>query len=399
MKILFHHRTLAKDGQDVHIQELVAALRRAGHEVLVVGPRELSDRRGAVGALKSRLPKAAFQAMELAYSVVAFRRLRDAWRSFQPDFLYERYNLFLLAGMWLKRRYGTRLLLEVNSPLALERAEHGGLALPGLAHWLEGATWRAADAVLPVTAELARFVREKGVPDERIVVVPNGVDRAVFSPRPGLGEAVRSRYGLKGKIVLGFTGFLRPWHGLRTVIDVLAELGAAAPLHFLVVGDGPARTELEAQARARGVANMISITGVVGREGVPSHVAAFDIALQPDVTAYASPLKLFEYMALGRAIVAPNQPNIREVLDHGVNALLFDPRDPGAFRAVVERLCLDAALRTRLGAAACETIDRHGYLWDENARRVVAVARGEPLPAPASAEPEMGEPAPARLAG
>ena len=99
-------------------------------------------------------------------------------------------------------------------------------------------------------------------------------------------------------------------------------------------------------------------------------MSAFDVALQPDVVDYASPLKLFEYLALGRAIVAPDRPNIREVLENGKNSLLFDPAVPGALTESVERLCVDTELRYSLGEAARSTIEEKGFTWENNARRV-----------------------------
>jgi glycosyltransferase involved in cell wall biosynthesis len=91
---------------------------------------------------------------------------------------------------------------------------------------------------------------------------------------------------------------------------------------------------------------------------------------------YASPLKVFEYMAAGRAIVAPDQPNIREVLRDGETALLFDPGKPGALWEAIGRLAGDPALRARLGAAARAEVLSRDLTWAGNARRVVALLRG-----------------------
>lgn len=375
MKILFHHRTVAKDGQAVHIEELTSALRRLGHEVVIVGPpleQERGDDGGFVATLKSHLPKALYELLELAYSVLAFFRLRRAYREHRPDGLYERYNLLQPAGLWLKRLYGVPMLLEVNSPLVYERSRFGGLALEGLARWSENAVWRGADFVLPVTGVLAKFVRDAGVPPERIVVVPNGINRARFAAAPD-SESAKRAVGLEGRLVLGFTGYVREWHGLEAVIDVVADSDPAQGLHLLLVGDGPARPVLEKHAAMRGVADRLTITGIVGRDDVARYVAAFDVALQPKVQPYASPLKLFEYMALGRAIIAPATENIAEILRDGHDALLFDPESPQSFRAALERLCGDPALRRRLGEAARRTIDERQLTWDGNAARVVAL--------------------------
>jgi glycosyltransferase involved in cell wall biosynthesis len=142
-------------------------------------------------------------------------------------------------------------------------------------------------------------------------------------------------------------------------------------MHLLIVGDGPARAGLEALASELGVAERVCFTGVVQRQDMPAHVAAFDIALQPAVVDYASPLKLFEYMAQGKPILAPSQANIREVLTGGKDALLFDGSglEP-ALRALAE----DAPLRERLGAAARETLVARDFTWAGNARRVEAIA-------------------------
>ncbi|HYH23096.1 MAG TPA: glycosyltransferase family 4 protein [Azospirillum sp.] len=380
MKILYHHRTQARDGCIVHIGELIAALRALGHEVVVVappgtegGPAADTGSGGPVDRLRRALPKAAFELLEFLYAFHAFARLYRAFRRHRPDVLYERYNLYTPTGAWLKRLTGLPVLLEVNAPLAHERAAHGGLALTPLARWTERLAWRSADRVLPVTSVLADHVRAAGVPDGRIAVIPNGVDPRRFAADAAHTAAAKARLGLEGRLVLGFTGFVREWHRLEQVVDVLAEPGPGACPHLLLVGDGPARAGIEERARQRGVADRVTVTGVLPHDAIPGHVAAFDIALQPAVTAYASPLKLFEYMQAGRAIVAPDAPNIREVLRHDGNALLFDPADPAAFGHAVRRLCRDGALRARLGAQARATIAERQLTWDGNARRVAAL--------------------------
>jgi glycosyltransferase involved in cell wall biosynthesis len=246
---------------------------------------------------------------------------------------------------------------------------------------------------LPVTRVLAGHVAGAGVAENRIDVIPNGIDPAHF-PVVLSGDAVRARYGLGTRIVIGFTGFMRAWHGVPAVIDVMAELQATHDVHFLLVGDGEDREGLLRAAREKGVDGRITITGIVPRGQIPAHVAAFDIAMQPKATPYASPLKLFEYMALGRAILAPNQPNLREVLRHEDNALLFTTDDGEGMRAGLRRLVTDAALRTKLGAAARASIADGGYTWDSNARRVAAAMIALQKPAAPACAPAESRAAP-----
>lgn len=393
MKILYHHRTASQDGQAVHINELISSLRAQGHEVRIVSPRAAQE--GAMGTevgwvqrLRAMLPKAVYELLELAYSLVAYVRLARMAREFRPDFIYERYNLFLLAGLALKRWARLPLLLEVNAPLAQERGKFGGLGLPWLAHWAEGVVWRGADFVLPVTQVLAERVAARGVPTERIVVIPNGINEEHFAAAPSQ-TAAKDALGWPNALVLGFTGFVRDWHGVDRVVRWLSSSSAPANARLLIVGDGPARAGLEELAQQLALGERVRFTGVVDRQQVPEHVAAFDIALQPAVVAYASPLKLFEYLALAKAIVAPRQPNIEEVLTDGENAVLFDTSDPHALENALSRLCGDATLREHISSGAGTTIARLGLTWHCNARRVADLARRAKATAVAS-EPANG---------
>ena len=131
--------------------------------------------------------------------------------------------------------------------------------------------------------------------------------------------------------------------------------------------------DLRTLAVSLNVTEMVTFAGVAQRAEMPSFVAAFDIALQPYAVPYASPLKLFEYMALGKAVVAPAQANIQEILTHGHDALLFDPDDADGFAASIVRLAGDQALRQLLGKAARETLQAWHLTWRRNAERVTAL--------------------------
>lgn len=377
MRILYHHRIASRDGQAVHVEEIVHALRAAGHDVLLVGPQwieteTLGFEGGLVSHLKRLVPRQVYELLELSYNLIVAVRLLLAVRKFRPDVIYERYNLYMVAGVYVKRMVGVPLLLEVNAPLYLERRRYGGIGLPALARWTERTAWRRADLILSVTAVLGRIVCDEGVDPARVVVIPNGINPERFAAVPD-SAAAKSRLGLDGRIVLGFTGFMREWHGLERLVDVAA---GADDRILLIVGDGPARSLVERRATELGISDRVRITGVVPRDEIASYVRSFDVALQPEVVDYASPLKLFEYLALGRAIVAPDKPNIREVLQHERNALLFRPGDVRAMEAAIERLCADGDLRARLAEEARETIQRRGLTWHANAAAIVRLASG-----------------------
>ncbi|MCX8101184.1 MAG: glycosyltransferase family 4 protein [Geminicoccaceae bacterium] len=374
MRILYHHRLASKDGQLVHVDELVAALRRRGHDVTVLAPPLYEERPfgaagGIVDRLKRLLPAALYELLELGYGLLAALRLLLAVRRVRPDLVYERYSLHTPAGALARFATGVPYLLEVNAPLAEERARFDGLALPRLARAVERRIWRAADRVLVVTAVLAERVRAAGIASERIVVTPNGVDLDRLEAAADR-ERARRALGIGCELVLGFVGFVKPWHGLDPVLDWLARPERSNAL-LLVAGEGPHAPVLRRRAAELGIEARVRFLGVVPRERVPDVVRSFDIALQPAVVDYASPLKLVEYMALGRAILAPDRPNIREILTHGRNAWLVAPE---GLLAGLDRLADDPALRARLGAAARATVLERDLTWDANARRVETLA-------------------------
>ena len=379
MRILYHHRIASRDGQITHIEEMVDALRAEGHEVQVVGPdvhRSDTGQGGSagwVGRLKATLPGAVYELAEAAYSLVAYRRLRAAVAAFRPDVIYERYALFQPAGVWVSRATGIPLLLEVNAPYAIARRKYNQLRLGWLADRFERYTFCGAARVFPVTQVLGDMLVGMGVRPERVRVVPNGINPDNFSKLPST-DAAKARFGLAGRTVIGFIGFVREWDHLDRIVNWLSQRPADDPACLMVVGDGPVRAELEAQARALGIGHKLVFTGVLPRTDVPGAAMAFDVALQTALVPYASPLCLFEYMAMGKAILAPDQANHHEVLVRGVDCMMYQPDAAMGIEQQLDQLLADPELRSRIGQQARQALQDRAYYWAGNARRVVAAA-------------------------
>lgn len=354
---------------------MIRGLREAGHEVEECGPRVYrrdpgqGGSPGWVGLAKAILPQAAYELAELAYSFHSYRQVCAAITTFRPDAIYERYALYNLGGLWAARRFQLPILLEVNSPVAVERGRLRGFRLRSLGLYCEGWAWRNATCVLPVTGVLSEFVRAQGVPPSRIEVIGNAVNLADYAGLPSPDEA-KQTLGLTGKVVIGFTGFVCEWDRLDRILRWLATYQGPEHVHVLVVGDGPVRGTLESQARVLGVGSQLTFTGVLPRAEVPKYAAAFDIALQMALVPYASPLCLFEYLALGKAILAPDQPNHHEVLRPTTDSLLYDPASPSDLEIKLATLVADSALRGRLGAAAKLTVVERGFTWKANGERI-----------------------------
>lgn len=149
-------------------------------------------------------------------------------------------------------------------------------------------------------------------------------------------------------------------------------------MRLMIVGDGPARPDLERQAASPRISSSVEFTGAVPFDEVPKLISEFDIALQPKVVPYASPLKIFDYMAAGLAIVAPDQPNIREVLESRRTALLLDPSGVDAMWRAVAELIERPGMIDHLGSAARSELVSKDYTWRGNADRIMAWAGKDP---------------------
>jgi glycosyltransferase involved in cell wall biosynthesis len=238
----------------------------------------------------------------------------------------------------------------------------------------EQRVWRRAPAYVTITRALADDLAQRYGPRPNVFVVPDGasLDEAAQDRQP---SEVEPNAADRAHAVAGYAGHLYPWKG----VDVLVRAIALAPaLHGLIVGGHPAeqdRGRVDALVAELGLADRVQITGLVPFRDVRTRLRRATILVLPNSASaiserYTSPLKLFEYLALGRPIVASNLPAIREVLTHERTALLVPPDDPPALARALERLAADRTLAASLGGAAFALASH--YTWTERARRLEA---------------------------
>jgi glycosyltransferase involved in cell wall biosynthesis len=314
----------------------------------------------------------------ILYNNELVTELQRRFDSDPPDFIYERASLYGTAGVTAARALNVPLLLELNAPLAVEQSAYRGIGLGALAAQAEVWTLTQADAVLTVSASLRDHVISLGIEPTKVHVIPNGIDPKSFCPgKPD--PNLRARLGLNAGPVLGFVGGLRPWHGVEALPLLLERLAPRhAGLQMVIAGDGQLRPELERALRDRTLSNRVVFTGTVQHEEVPGIIRQFDVALAPysplDHAFYFSPLKVFEYMACGAAVVAAQCGQIPEVVREGETGSLYPPGNLDSFTAACDRLLNDPSLRRTLGQAAANFVRSH-YTWDQNAHRIGELAR------------------------
>lgn len=384
-RILYHHRIRADDGQAVHVRELIRALRNQGHDVdeCALVPKAGEPLRVAEADAEPSswwqrlsLPRAAVEVMEVGYNHKGRQMLRAAARRRPPDFVYERHALHLRCGLDVARELAVPLLLEVNSPMTLEMQRLQKLRLPRRARRTERHVLQNADAVLAVTQVLADMLVELGAPKDRVHVIGNGAEPERYGDDARRAAVdVRARLGLDDvAFALGFVGYMRPWHRLDFVLDVMQRPGLES-LVLVLMGEGPALQPLLERARELRLDGRVRALGVVQPDLLPSHVMACDGALIPAINPYASPLKLFDSLAAGVVTLAPDQSNLRETIDDGENGLLFASGDVDQLYDRLRRVAQDRALARRIGEAGRQRLLERRWTWAGNAERVLDVYR------------------------
>jgi glycosyltransferase involved in cell wall biosynthesis len=325
-------------------------------------------------SVRRRLPPVAKTAVR---DVLHWRRGRrfsinptGPWSGTHVTLVWQRHDLFTTAGVDLARRLGVPSVVFVPAAKVWE-AEQWGTTRPGWGRLLE---WRAerpsllgADLVAcgsqPVVEQIVRL----GVPEERVLLTPTGVDLELFAEPPD-PTTLRRRLGLEDRFVVGWVGSFRRFHALEQAVEAVSAVPGTA---MLLVGDGPERPSIERLARQLGTPAVF--TGTVAHHQLPAHLAAMDAAVvlapvgQP---FHYSPLKLAEYLAAGLPVVAPATGQLAERLTDGVDAIVVPPHDVADLAAALHRLRDDPEERARLGKAARAAAEAE-WSWDHQVRRVI----------------------------
>lgn len=390
MQFIYHHRTRGKAVEGVHIRGIADGLTELGHRVSIVGPpgveigaeESWGGTAGAPGwksrawaAFSRACPEPLFELMEIGYSLAAYPRLVRACKRAQADAIYERYAFFNAAGMLAARSRRIPLLLEVNDSVEVERERRGhSLMFRGVARRIEQSVFRSAAGLFVVSNYLRDLLVDRGIDASKIVVTPNAIDPVRFDPETAGAAAVRERLGLQGRVVIGFVGSFLSWHGIELLMRVVPRILDRHPsAAFLLVGDGARRGPAEEQVAAAGLRDRVRFTGHVPHAEVPGYIATMDVGLMPHSNRFGSPVKIFEYMALGIVPVGPRLGPLQEAIEEDVNGLLFEPENEDALFDTLSRLASDEVLRKRLGTAARQRVlERH--LWVHNSERIASLA-------------------------
>jgi glycosyltransferase involved in cell wall biosynthesis len=299
----------------------------------------------------------------------------------RPGFVYQRYCLNNYAGLKVAHRYRIPFVIEYNgSEVWINRNWGNALKYEELSARIEALNLSAANLVVVVSKAMQEELIGQGIDSAKILVNPNGVNPDRYTPDVD-GTALRRRYGLEGKTVLGFIGTFGRWHGAEVLAEAFGQLLQAHPQHrdtvrLLMIGDGVMMPEVRRRLAKSGAEASTILTGLIAQEQGPEHLAACDILVSPHVPNpdgtpfFGSPTKLFEYMAMGKGIVASDLDQIGEVLRHDMTALLVKPADVKSLCEGMIVLIEDKSLRERLGVnARTDVVSR--FTWEAHTGRII----------------------------
>ncbi len=227
----------------------------------------------------------------------------------------------------------------------------------------------AASCIVCVSEQSKRhLISDWDVSPEKIEVLPNGVDVQLFKPDPGMRAETRACLLLDNQPLVVFVGSFYEWHDVPTLLEAFAKVIVSRPdAHLILVGDGIQRDKMMQQAASLGIEQAAHFVGRVSHVEVPAFMNAADVAVVPVPAMlhdfWLSPMKLFEYMATGKPVVASGMGQIARVIRDDENGFLVQPGDTAMLAYALLKLIEDASLRDRLGQQARKDAVRD-YSWE-----------------------------------
>ncbi len=346
-------------GCSIHVQSVLQTFLQQGHEVELFASRLGGPPLNSLKDIRMHqlphLPKGKTLEMiaerELA-AISANEDLRQALDHCGPfDLVYERYSLWSCTGMEYAQWSQIPAVLEVNAPLMDEQSTHRGLVNRLGAEQMSARTLAASSVIIAVSEEIAHYLQQFDIDPDKIYVIANGVH-----PERYPSDLAPLRPKQANEFVVGFVGTMKPWHDLQTLVQAFRLLYQShLQARLLMVGDGPNRAVIEAEAIAQTSAEAVVMPGLVPPDQIPAYLASMDVAVAPyaaQAPCYFSPLKVYESMAAGLPVVASETGQLAQLLHHGENGILYPPGDVSALAEALKQLLQVPSLRSQLGETA-----------------------------------------------
>lgn len=394
MDVLYHHRTRGKGAEGAHIKGIVTAFRELGHHVTLSSIHNVDPTKPAVKQTKSNtasqnnvehktlktrileltkyMPEFVFETLELLYNIIALRQIRNEIKRKTPTIIYERYSLFMFASVWYAKRKNIPIILEVNDSALVERVRV--LLFKSLACRIEQWIFSNASGLVFISGVFQDLALNnyKNIADS--VISPNAADTNVFDPKKFNALEAKKEYGLDGKIVCGFAGAFHHWHGIDWFVDeCITELKNHPDIVLFLVGDGPRHQYISEQAATNNISDQIIMPGRLEHHEIPNAIATMDFGIIPDSNDYGSPMKLFEFMSMGKGMLVPDFSPITEVVTNNQNSWLFSRGNKEDCIKRFFEIATNPSMQQEVGRNAIEYIETSRQ-WRHNVEQIIKLS-------------------------
>lgn len=335
--------------------------------------------------------------LECFFSTFTFAlKLRTVIKKNKFDALYQRYSLLNATGVLLSMWYKIPLILEYNGSEVWQfnqLAPRKWFKFNFLARVIETLNLTCAHSIVVVSQALKDDLVAKNIDEEKILVNPNGVDTTLYDPASltDIRHTIRTELCINHKFVVGFVGTFSFWHGIETIAALIPETIKRCPnIHFLLIGDGMLKSYLMKEIERTHATQYVTLTGLLPAQTARHYLAACDAFICPtqpnrDGTRFfGSPTKLFEYLSMGKPIVASNLEQLSDVISPAILSTqlsMLENNDqvvgvlvePGDVQHFIDSLCaiahLSKAEHNAIGdRARLKALNR--YSWDEHVSKI-----------------------------
>lgn len=359
---------------------LVDAFVNLGHKTIFAssGPMNLPDETDFYLIEYSKLLRNLPEILTFPYNESSLKAILKIVEKHNPDFFYLHHHDFHYGGSKLKEVTGLPFILHFDSIEYWVKKNWGKLYFGKMLKWCEEIEVAQADAIVTISDVLKKQACEfYNIPPEKVYPVPNGVDTVRFHPEID-GTDVRRKYGLLDKFVVGYSGTFNAYHGVdllaKSAKKILEEIPNST---IFFIGDGALREKVEEILISNGIRNKVAITGLIPYSEVPKHLAACDVLVSPIVhnhkdEFFGTPIKHYEYKAMGKPIIASNLGTLKEIFEHKVNSYVIESDDVDAIVESVKEIYLNPDLAKSISLnARKDAIEKHS--WEVNAKTIIKI--------------------------
>lgn len=361
-------------GNFVHVREFLVNFNKIGGNTILL---KIKGNVTGISSVKTyglnwlKSPRRFWQLYQFMYNFRLYMGGTKIIKQERPDIIHERQTFLGFAGLRLARKFKLPFVCEINAPLSTELGMYYNNFYKLLGNIVQKNIVTNADKIIVVSNELKDYlITMYKINSNRIEVVPNGVDLERFNSSLD-GARIRNVYNLGDTPVVCFVGTLRKWHGIDTLLKAAKMISKINPLvKFMIIGDGPCSESLK-----NDVPDNTIFTGAIDYQKISEYLSAADILVAPYPKMdffYFSPIKLFEYMAAGKPIIASNIGQISEVIENMQTGILVEPGNVDDLTNNILYLINDDVLMKKLGQNARKKVENE-YSWKINAERIMKI--------------------------